>query len=107
MLYLLQTALHGMAYMNLGELLTDLPSEVRVRIFCLALGLPPTLRRWLDLALVSQCLLWTPSGRSSHCAQLKPPCIVSTDMAHHCCAEAMGSPTSIVDADLLRPCSGL
>ena len=44
--------------MSLGELLADLPSEVRVHIFCLALGLSTSgalLRRWLCVALVSQC----------------------------------------------------
>ena len=40
-----------------NELLADLPDEVRVHIFCLALGLTTAgalLRRWLNLALVAQ-----------------------------------------------------
>ena len=40
-----------------GELLADLPAEVRVHIFSLALGLTTAgalLRRWLNLALVGQ-----------------------------------------------------
>ena len=46
--------------MSTGEPLADLPSEVRVHIFCLALGLPTSgalLRHWLRLALVSRILL--------------------------------------------------
>ena len=43
--------------MSLGELLAALPSEVRLQIFCLALGhrtAGALLRHWLDLTLVSQ-----------------------------------------------------
>ena len=46
--------------MSMGELLAGLPPEVRVRIFCLALGrftAGASLRHWLKLALVSQDLL--------------------------------------------------
>ena len=59
-LHLLQSALDLAGdhhIMSLGELLAALPSEVRVHIFCLALGLRAAgalLRHWLDLALVSQ-----------------------------------------------------
>ena len=54
-----QTALNLAGHyhiMSMGELLAGLPSEVRVHIFCLALGLPAPLRHWLNCALVSQCL---------------------------------------------------
>ena len=46
--------------MSLGDLLRCLPSEVRVHIFRHALWLPTpgaSMRNWLALALVSQCLL--------------------------------------------------
>ena len=47
--------------MSLGELLTGLPSEVRVHIFCLALLLPTSggawVGHWLNLAMVGQDLL--------------------------------------------------
>ena len=63
MLHHLQAALTSAGYhynMSMGELLAGLPSEVRVHIFCLALGLTTSgalLLDWLNLALVSQCLL--------------------------------------------------
>ncbi len=43
--------------MSMGELLAGLPSEVRVRIFHLVLGLSDSaalMRHWLGLAMVSQ-----------------------------------------------------
>ena len=57
---MLHTALNIiLQIMSMGKLLADLPSEVRVHIFCLALGLTTSgalLRHSFNLALVSESL---------------------------------------------------
>ena len=63
MLHCLQTA-NNFADRHCNTCMGELPSEVRVQIFCLALELPiagALLLDWLNLALVSQCLLGSPS----------------------------------------------
>ena len=72
MLHCLQIAIN-LADHHCNMCMRELPSEVRVLIFCLALELPiagALLLDWLNLALVSQRLLGSPSL----CCVTKPRC---------------------------------
>ena len=105
-LHLLRTALSPFAgplwtMSMLGKLLAGLPCEVRVHIFCLALGFPTAgalLRNWLKLAQVSQDCS---TASSLLCDSGEPPCTVSSDMLP-CCRLFKISLTCCTCACMLR-----